>query len=351
MNILLIIFAIILFNLIVFVHEFGHFFTAKSFGVKVNEFAIGMGPKILKFQRGETLYSLRLFPIGGFCSMEGEDEESDDKGAFGKRKPWQRIIIVAAGAIMNIVLGIIISFILSVQQPKFASTTISDFLDNAVSSQHGLLIGDQIDSINGFSTKTYKDMNFAIKTSKENTFSVQVTRKGQKVTLENVQFLSTANENGSITIQQDFHVEPIEKNFGTIIKQSFLDALSTVKMTLAGLVGIISGKFSLSNMAGPIGIASLIGEATYEGLKVDALYALNQIISIMAMITINLGVVNLLPLPALDGGRLVFFFFELIFKKKLNPKYEGWVHAAGFVVLIALMLFITFGDIIRLIPR
>jgi regulator of sigma E protease len=194
-------------------------------------------------------------------------------------------------------------------------------------------------------------MTFAISTSKENTFNVQVTRKGQKVTLENVQFLSTANENGSITIQPDFHVQPIEKNFGTIIKQSLLDTLSTVKMVRSSLIRIISGKFSFNDIAGPVGIASLIGEATNEGLKVNALHALSNIISIMAMITVNLGIMNLLPLPSLDGGRLVFFFFELIFKKKLNPKYEGWVHAAGFFVLIALMLLITFGDIIRLIPR
>ena len=351
MNILLIIFAIILFNLIVFVHEFGHFFTAKSFGVKVNEFAIGMGPKILKFQKGETLYSLRLFPIGGFCDMEGEDEESNDAKSFDKRKPWQKIIIVAAGAIMNIILGIIMTFILLVQQPKFASTTISKFSDNAVSSQYGLRQGDQIEYVNVYRTRTYKDMAFAIATNKENTFNMQVIRDGQKVNLENVQFLNTTGENGSVTTQLDFYVEPVEKNFITIIKYSLLDTLSTVKMVWASLIGIISGKFSFNDMAGPVGIASVIGEATSEGLKVNALYALNNIISIMAMITVNLGIINLLPLPALDGGRLVFLFLELIFKKKLDPKYEGWVHAAGFFVLIALMLLITFSDILKLIPR
>ncbi len=351
MNILLIIFAIILFNLIVFVHEFGHFFTAKSFGVKVNEFAIGMGPKILKFQKGETLYSLRLFPIGGFCDMEGEDEESNDERSFDKRKPWQKIIIVAAGAIMNIILGIIMTFILLVQQPKFASTTISKFSDNAVSNHHGLLEGDQIDYVNGFRTRTYKDMAFAIATNKENTFNMQVNREGEKITLENIQFLSTTSENGSVSIQLDFYVEPVEKNFITIVKHSLLDTLSTVKMVWASLIGIISGKFSFNDMAGPVGIASVIGEATSEGLKVNALYALNNIISIMAMITVNLGIINLLPLPALDGGRLVFLLFELIFKKKLDPKYEGWIHAAGFFILIALMLLITFSDIIKLMPR
>ena len=351
MNILLIIFAIILFNLIVFVHEFGHFFTAKSFGVKVNEFAIGMGPKILTFQKGETLYSLRLFPIGGFCDMEGEDEESQDERAFDKRKPWQKIIVVAAGAIMNIILGIIMTFILLVQQPKFASTTISKFSDNAISNQYGLLEGDQIYYVNGFRTRTYKDMAFAISTNKENTFNIQVIRDGQKVNLENVKFLNITGENGSVTTQLDFYVQPIEKNFGTIIWQSFLDTLSTVKMVWASLIGIISGKFSFNDMAGPVGIASVIGEATSEGLKVNALYALNNIIAIMAMITVNLGIINLLPLPALDGGRLVFLLFELIFKKKLDPKYEGWVHAAGFFVLIALMLLITFSDILKLIPR
>ena len=351
MNVLIIIIGVLLFNLIIFIHEFGHFFWAKKFGVKVNEFALGMGPKVLKFQKGETLFSLRLFPIGGFCAMEGEDEESEDPNAFEKKAAWQRAIIVAFGAIMNLVLGFIMMVILLAPNKQFASTTVDGFHDNAKSAQTGLQTGDSIVRINGVKTSTYKDLTFNLITDGKDNFDIEVVRNGETQLLQNVQFETLQNENGRTITKLDFYVAPIENNFATLIKQAFLDTISTVKTVWASLVGIITGRFSVRDMSGPIGIATVIGEATNEGLKKSVWAAIANMISLMAMITINLGIFNLLPLPALDGGRLMFLIFEMITGKKVNSKYEGWIHALGFFLFIAFMLYISYSDILRLFGK
>ncbi len=348
MNVLIIIFGVLLFNLIIFVHEFGHFFWAKKFGVKVNEFALGMGPKILKFQKGETVFSLRLFPIGGFCAMEGEDEESDDPNAFEKKPAWQKAIIVAFGAVMNLILGFIMTLILLAPNKQFASTTVSKFNEGAKSTQTGLQIGDKIVKVDGVKINTYKDLSFNLIADGKESFDIEVIRDGETTHLENVQFEVLKPENSRATTKIDFYVEPIEKNFFSLISQSFWDTISTVKTVWSSLVGIITGRFSIREMSGPIGIASVIGEATNEGLKKSFWAAVANIVSLMAMITINLGIFNLLPLPALDGGRLMFLFFEMITGKKVNSKYEGWIHTLGFFLFIAFMLYISYSDILRL---
>lgn len=351
MNVLIIIFGVLLFNLIVFVHEFGHFFWAKKFGVKVNEFAIGMGPKILKWQKGETLFSLRMFPIGGFCAMEGEDEESDDPNSFEKKQAWQKAIIVAFGAIMNLVLGFIMMILLLAPNKQFASTTVSKFTEDAKSSQTGLQIGDKIIEVDGVKISTYKDLSFNLIADGKENFDMEVIRNGEPTHLESVQFEVVKPENSRAATKIDFYVEPIENNFFTLIRQSFLDTISTVKTVWASLMGMITGRFSVREMSGPIGIASVIGEATNEGLKKSFWAAIANIVSLMAMITINLGIFNLLPLPALDGGRLMFLIFEMITGKKVNAKYEGWIHALGFFLFIAFMLYISYSDILRLLGK
>ena len=349
MIIFIALFALLLFSLVIFIHEFGHFFTAKLFGVKVNEFAIGMGPKIFKVKKGDTLYSIRLFPIGGFCDMEGEDEESSSEFAFNKKEPWKRIIIVAAGAIMNILLGIVMIFVLLCQQSNFASTKISKFTEASVSNKTGLEVNDEIISVNGYRTYSYKDLMFSLSADGNETFDICVNRNGQKINLESVNFKLIPGANGQNSTQIDFYVYPIPSTPITILKHTFIDTASTVRVVWSSLVGLVSGRFKFSNMSGPVGIASAIGSATNEGLKVSVWFAINNVISIMAMITVNLGVFNLLPLPALDGGRLVFLLAELIFGKSLSAKHEGWIHAAGFFMFMLLMLFITYSDIIKLI--
>lgn len=349
MTIFLIIFAFILFNLIIFIHELGHFFTAKIFGVRVNEFAMGMGPKIFKFQKGETLYSIRLFPIGGFCEMEGEDEESDSEFAFNKKEPWKRIIIVSIGAIMNMVLGIIMIFIINCQQPYFASTIISKFAENSISNQYGLAQGDEIVSINDYRTYSYKDLAFSLTIDGKESFDIKVNRQGETILLNDVRFNLAPGRDGKVSTQIDFYVQPIKSSILNILKSTMTDTGSTVRIVWASLVGLITGRFSITNMSGPVGVASAIGSATSEGLKISAVFAINNIIAIMAMITLNLGIFNLLPLPALDGGRIVFLTAELILGKPVSAKYEGLIHATGFFLFIALMIFITYSDIVKLI--
>ncbi len=332
-------------------HELGHFFWAKKFGVKVNEFALGMGPKIFKIQRGETLFSLRALPIGGFCEMEGEDADSNDPRSFGQKKAWQKFIIVSFGAIMNLVLGFIMTIFLLAQSPKFITTTIDSFGENSVSSTHGLMAGDEILSVNGAPIFTYKDLYFDLSIDEKNSFDIKVKRNGQTVELKDINFETVSTDNGKPATKIDFKLKTTDKNFISLITQTWYDTLSTVKIVWVSLVGIITGRFAVSNMAGPIGMASAIGKAASTGLETSVIDAINNIVSIMAMITINLGIVNLLPLPALDGGRLIFLLIEMITRKKINPKYEGLIHALGFFLFIALMIYISYSDILRLLGK
>ncbi len=348
---LLIIIGVLLFELIILIHEFGHYITAKLSGVKVNEFALGMGPKILKFKKVETLYSLRLFPIGGFCAMEGEDEESDNERAFGNKPCWKRIIIVIAGAVMNIVLGFVLMMITLIPNSQFASTTVSKFHENAETSA-SLKIGDEIVSINGYRTYTSQDMTFALVTATENsdgefTPQIVVNRNGETVDLGNVKF-GSREVDGKKAIILDFYVAPIENNFWNLITETGKGVVSTVRLVWASLFGLITGRFGFNELAGPIGMTSAISQVASAGLESSFGDAVLNIVNVMMMITVNLGVVNLLPLPALDGGRLVFLIVELIRRKPVPAKYEGLVHAIGMVVLLLFMVIVSFSDILRI---
>ncbi len=363
-GVLLVIIGILLFELIIFIHEFGHFFTAKLCGVKVNEFALGMGPKLIKFKKGETLYSLRLFPIGGFCAMEGEDAESEDNRAFGNKSVWKRMIIVVAGAVMNILLGFVLMMITLIPAEQFASNKIAKFDKESVSSEY-LKVGDEIKSINGYDIYTSMDLQFALATAKSNDFKFEVIRDGEKLTFDHVKLAEnkktsdekkdgtdtketseSSDEEG--TMRRDFWVEGIENNFGTLMQQTFLQTGSTVRMVWASLIGLVTGQFGFNDVAGPIGMTSAVSQAASSGLERSFGDALSNIVFIMMMITVNLGVVNLLPLPALDGGRLIFLIIEAIRRKPVKPEHEGWVHAIGLVLLLIFMAVISINDIIRL---
>lgn len=349
MKLLLIVIVILIFGLIIFVHEFGHFFTAKLSGVRVNEFALGMGPQLFKFKKGETVYSLRLFPIGGFCQMEGEDEESSDEGAFSNKPVYKRMIIVAAGAVMNILLGFIMIMIVLCQQAYYPSTTIYKFADNAVSNNYGLQVGDKILSINGYKIRTDKDLSFALSVDKDHVVDMLVSRNNENVYLENVKFGTKQLEDGTEILALDFYVEPIKRTFVSLFDQSFKGTVSMVRIVLASLKGFVVGQFGFSELAGPVGAVSAIGQAANQGLEVNFIQALNNIFTMISLIAVNLGIFNLLPLPALDGGRLVFLIIEAIRRKPIDQKYEGWVHAAGLAVLLIFMVVVTFSDILRLI--
>ncbi len=349
-GILLVIIGVLLFEFIILLHEGGHCVAAKLSGVKVNEFALGMGPKLFSFQKGETTYSLRLFPIGGFCAMEGEDGESDDERAFSNKAVWKRMIIVVAGAFMNIILGLLLVMITLLPESAFPSLQVSVFVDGATTSQK-LQLGDSITSINGYSTSTWLDMSFALGTAKENDFTMEVDRKGEKVVLDHVVFPTGTDSEGNERVALDFKVEPIENNVGNLIVQTGKQTVSVLRMVWNSLGGLLTGQFGLNDVSGPVGMASATGQAASQALERSFGDSVLTIVNIMAIITLNLGIVNLLPLPALDGGRFVFLLIEAIFRKPVKREVEAWIHAGGMVLLLVFMLVITIKDVIQLIPK
>jgi len=348
-TVLLILIGILLFLFLIVFHEFGHFICAKLSGVKVNEFAIGMGPKLFKFQKGETLYTLRVLSIGGFCAMEGEDEESGNKRSFQNASVYKRMIIVAAGGIMNIILAFIFMMVILAQQSSFASTKISKFSENAVISQYGIKEGDIIKKIDGYNINTYTDIAFALSMKKDFTANFVVERNGENIEINNVKLNTTKDKDGNEIISRDFYVQPIKKDFGSFFRQTFLEILANTKLTYVSLWKLITGEYGLNAVSGPVGMAVVVKDAATTGLQQSFLSAVNNIIMIMMVISISLGVMNLLPFPALDGGRLVFLLIEAITKKPVPLKYEALVHKIGFILLISFILFITINDILKLI--
>lgn len=328
--------------MLIFTHELGHFISAKLCHIKVNEFALGMGPAIFKIQRGETTYALRILPIGGFCAMEGEDEDSKDNRAFGSRPLWQRIIVVVSGATMNILTGFIIVLALTCATQSMASTTVSLFDKEATSNAPGgMKVGDVINRVNGAKVHVSTDIMYDLVLSDNGVVDIQVIRNGKLVDLKNVHFPMMDSGNGGKVMRRDFYVQPEKKTVFTVIHESFYQTVSMVRLVWMTFVELFKGRFGLKDLAGPIGTTAAVGQAAAAGVS-DLLY-------VTALIAVNLGVVNLFPLPALDGGRLFFLIIEGIRRKKINPKYEGYVHFVGFALLMLLMIVVSYNDIIRLL--
>ena len=344
-----IVIAILVFSLIVLLHELGHFVAARLTGVKVNEFALGMGPKLLKIQKGETLYTIRAIPMGGFCAMEGEERSSEDTRAYYNKAVWKRAVICAAGAFMNLVLGFLLCVFLNVQSPAYASTTIKEFAKDASTAQSGLQVGDKVVSVNNNPVVNASDMMFSILRDKDadEGVNIVVKRDGKKVPLT-IKF-DCEEVDGRKVFIRDFNFVQTPKNFFTVISESFLDGVSFVKLVWFSLVDLVTGQVSANEMSGPIGVTGAISDAVSAGETI--LEKINSIVYMVTLITINLGVFNLLPLPALDGGKLIFLALEAIRRKPVKPEHEGYVHLVGFALLIAMMIFVTFNDIVRLIKR
>ena len=337
--------GIFLFGLMIFIHEFGHFFTAKLFGIQVNQFAIGMGPRLLHFQRGETEYALRLLPIGGFCAMEGEDEESDNERAFNRQKVWKRIIVVAAGAVMNIFLGLVLMFVIEVQEPEsFLSTRILGTGDAVLVQEGSFEKGDELYSINGYRIFCDYDISYALARYEGEPVDFVIKRNGEKITISDVTVDYSAVGEGENAYA--FLVESIPKNLGTTIAQSAKELVAISRMAYSSLFDLITGKYGLNDMSGPVGTVEVIGEVASSGE--NFVESLNNVLWITALITVNIGLFNLLPIPALDGGRLFFLIIEAIRRKPIPPKYEGMVHTIGLVLLMVLMVVVTFNDILKL---
>lgn len=353
-----IIIAIIVFGIIIAIHEAGHFAAAKLCGVKVNEFALGMGPAIFKFKKGETTYALRILPIGGFCSMEGEDQDSDDDRAFGKKPVWKRLIIVAAGAIMNLILGFILIIVMVSTQDAITSTTIHSFAENGVSgtaegsvaTSHatGLEAGDKIIKINGMRIFTATDISYQFQNDADGVFEMEVERDGERVTLPAVEFDKTGD-----TIHIDFIVVGQTVNFTSAMHESGAQFATYSRLIWISFADLVTGKYKLNDLSGPVGIVDVIGDVVEsqrdeESHKINWDQLWSQILNIAAFITINVGIFNLIPFPALDGGRIFFLLIEAVRRKKIDPEKEGMVHFIGLALLMLLMLVITVKDVIKL---
>ncbi len=351
-----IIIAILVFGIIIIVHEFGHFIAAKKSGVRVNEFAIGMGPKLLSKQYGETRYSLRLLPIGGFCSMEGEDQSSDDERAFCRKSVIKRIIIVIAGALMNLILGFIFIVVMISLTDTYASTTVLWFEENASSQSSGLKVGDKVVNINGMHIFTDTDFAYQLQSDKDGVFDMTVIRDGDKKNLKNIKFTMTKSANSSSgrssSLHIDFKVKPIERSFKSVVSQSWRRSVSYSRLIWISLGDLLTGQYKINDLSGPVGIVSAISdvvsnETTDRGINWIELF--QNLLSMAALISINVGIFNLLPLPALDGGRLIFLIIEGIRRKPVSPEKEGVVHFVGLALLMMLMIYVTFNDVIKLI--
>lgn len=323
---------IFVFGIIVFAHELGHFATAKWSGIKIHEFSLGMGPAILKKQGKETLYSLRAFPIGGYVKMEGEDEASDDPRSFSNKKPWQRLIILAAGATMNFILAYVLLVIImfSVGAP---SNTIADIVADMPASEAGIMADDKIVSIDGKSISSWEQVTSAINQSEGNTLVIEVLRDGQKETFSITPVLK---EDGSYAIGiQTKVLKQVDKAFGMAG-----DQFKYFFTSIFEFFGSIGKKDVTGELVGPVGLVNIVGEVSKTGFI--------NLLNLAAYISINLGIVNLLPFPALDGGRIIFVLIEMVMGKPVNREKEGYVHFIGFALLMALMVFLVFKDISRL---
>lgn len=339
-------FALLFFGVIIMIHECGHFACAKLFKVKVNEFSLGMGPALFKRKKGDTLYAVRLFPIGGYVAMEGEDDASEDDRAFNKKPVWQKMIIVVAGALMNLILGFILMVLLLTTSTDLIGTnTIKEFYPDAVSSQYGLQAGDRFVEIDGHHVWSELDLSFLMSRSQDGVFDFVVERDGEKVILNDVHF-ATEQQNGITLIQYDFIIIGEQPGFLNIVKNAFTQSASIVRMVWLSVFDLVTGRYGMSELAGPVGTVDIIADVTAQAVSSGSL---TNLLTIMAFITINVGVANLLPLPALDGGRFLFLAIEAVRRKPVNPKYEGYVHAAGLALLLLLMVVVTYNDIARIV--
>lgn len=333
--------SLLVFSVVIFIHELGHFIVAKKSGIKVNEFSIGMGPRLFSRQKGETSYSVRALPIGGFVSMEGEDEESDAEGSFTNAPVANRIAVVVAGAIMNLILGFAILVFLTSQQDVITSRTVSQFHEGATTQQSGLRLDDEIIAVNGRRCYIANDIIYEFARTQNGTADFTVRRDGKITELEDITFETYTDENGYKQMVVDFYVYPVEKTLVSVVREASNWTMSLARTIFLSLVDMATGRVAMNQISGPVGIVSVISEAASVGLT--------SVLNILALITINLGVFNLIPFPALDGGRLVFLLIELFRGKPINPKYEIWVNAAGMVMLLAFMALVTFSDITKLI--
>ena len=365
-----VIIALLVFGFLIFIHEFGHYITARLFKVTIKEFSIGMGPKLVTYTSKKTQidYSIGMLPIGGYVAMVGEDEDSDDPNAFNKKPAWQRFIITAAGATVNILAGflamIIIVACVSPQSGVYANTVYGgavkaerlvemygeqldyqltaegEILLSNRSSDSDLLVGDRIIKINGKKVTLYEELDYEIKRHGISPVDVTVIRDGREVVVEDVSFPTVTSDGQAFGII-DFAITGYnEKNILTVFSTAFRKSALTMRMCWESIYDLLTGRYTAAAISGPVGISSAIGEAAKTGFL--------SLLNITVIISMNLGFMNLLPIPALDGGRIVVIFVEMITRKKLPAKVESIVNGVGLALLLLLSVIIMVKDVIGL---
>ena len=373
--------AVFVFSAVIAIHEFGHFAVAKLCGVQVNEFSIGMGPVLLKKMHHGTQYSLRALPVGGFVALEGEESpesqqaereersdleerplsqrsgaDSSPNGGASKEedlsqptgKPlneapvWQRALIMAAGACMNFLLGfVVMAIVLTARNEPITSRVIYAVEDGALCGQTGLEAGDKVLAVNGRRCFVANDMLYELMRTEDYSASFTVLRDGKKVELPRVQFDTWQDEDGETHMSLGFTVYGIKKTPVNVIKEAWNSVLYYGRIIFTSLMDLLRGRESINDLSGPVGIVTAIGQA--------ASYGWQDLLELLALITVNVGIFNLLPFPALDGGKVVFLFIEGVTGHAVPEKIQSGLTLAAFALLFALMIFATYNDIVRLV--
>ena len=348
-----IVFAILLFSFLIFIHELGHFLAAKASKVRVNEFSIFMGPAIFKKQVGDTLYAIRLIPIGGYCAMEGENEDTDDPHSFQKAAWWKRLAILVAGSFMNLVTGIVLIAIVLSCSKGYVDTKITSVDPNSsVAVEGGLQTGDRILSLNGTKIDIYADLALELYFLEDGKYDMTVERDGQKIKLNDVPLVRKDFGDGEgARLGLSFGAEKTTAK--SVLRQIWPETRYQIKSVIISLKMLFTGQAGIKDMSGPVGIVQMMSESV-EGVDDVGAQILTSL-SFGSMIAINLAMMNMLPIPALDGGRVVGLLLtcaiEKITRKKLDAKYEGYIHGIGMVLLLALMAVVLFKDIFVIFKR
>lgn len=345
--------GILFFGLLVAIHEAGHFLTAKLLDVQVNEFSIGMGPALYSRKKGETQYSLRLFPMGGYCAMEGEDEDTGNPRSFSSKAAWKKIIILVAGSASNFLAGFLIVVILFTMAGGYVVPVVRDFMDGfPCEGEAGLLPGDRILSINGHKVSVYSDVSTALSTAAGDTMDLTIRRDGEILERNDLPLtLRDYTVDGETVRRYGLYFGVEDATVLGVLKQSWDTCLYFSRAVWSGLSMLVRGDVALSDMSGPVGIVSYLGEAGTQASDVSS--GMQNVLYVIALIAVNLAIMNLLPIPALDGGRIFFLLVSELFffltRRKISPKYEAYLHAGGFALLILLMVVVTFSDIVKLV--
>ena len=345
-----ILFAILLFSLLVFLHELGHFAAAKLSGVQVNEFSIFMGPALIKWERNGTLYAIRCIPFGGYCAMEGEDGESDNPRAFSSAAWWKRLIILVAGAAMNFIAGLVLLTIVYLPAQQMIVPEIAYIEEGCLlAGEDGLQVGDRFLSVDGEKIYVQSDFSMILSIMGGDYHDIELLRDGKKIYLDDfyMQRAEFPNGDGTTSLRYGFSFDIQDLSFGQKLKTVWFSALDFVRITRLSLGMLFTGQAGMSDVSGPVGIVQQMSETAEQ--SANAFAAFMNLVNFGAMISVNLAVMNLLPIPALDGGRVLGLLLttavETITGKKLNPKYEGYIHGAGMILLLGLMALILFKDV------